>query len=151
MINFKLLLIITIIAVLPICGCGKSKPSKSKLTAGKPRNKIFVSQVKGVSAEGKKPEALPQRPLPPDIYGRQDPFASIEGRVVKQEARERLELEGIIWDKSQPLAIINDIIVGDGGMIDGKKVLRIEKDRVFLEENGKQFELRLDASGKKRG
>ena len=121
--NFKLLLI-TMVAVILIC-------------------RSAIAQDKELSLQQKRQQAIMQRSLPSDIYGRKDPFAPITGREGRRSMRDGIELEGIMWDASQPLAVINGVILHEGETIRGKKILRIERDRVILGEDGDQFILRL--------
>ncbi len=52
-------------------------------------------------------------------------------------------LSGIIWDKENPMAVINDNIVKIGDKIDGNTVVSIEQDRVVLNDGSKNIELLL--------
>jgi len=52
-------------------------------------------------------------------------------------------LSGIMWDKEQPLAIINDIVVKKGDTVGGNIVVKIEEDRVILNNGESDFELKL--------
>lgn len=54
-----------------------------------------------------------------------------------------LVLKGIVWDKERPFAILGDSVVVEGDEIDGKKVIRIEKNAVILDECGEQEILKL--------
>lgn len=52
-----------------------------------------------------------------------------------------LTLEGIMWSKENPEAIINDNIVKIGDQIDKNTVVDIEQDRVILNDGDNDFEL----------
>ena len=54
------------------------------------------------------------------------------------------DLKGITWDSSRPFAIIGSKVVMEGDSVDGKKVIKINKDSVILEEGGRQIILRLE-------
>jgi type II secretory pathway component PulC len=54
-------------------------------------------------------------------------------------------LKGIIWDGQRPLAIIADTVVAVGDYVENKKVIRIDKDAVFLDNQGKEEILKLEA------
>jgi len=73
--------------------------------------------------------------------GREDPFSPAKKQI--NLAPEQLNLVGILWDADKPLAVINDTVVAQGDMIRDKKVVKIEKEAVILEENGKEIKLRL--------
>jgi hypothetical protein len=53
------------------------------------------------------------------------------------------ELGGILFDETNPTAIINSRIVKAGEMIDGARVLKIDKSKVLLERNGNPFALSI--------
>jgi len=61
----------------------------------------------------------------------------------EEEAATSLVLEGIIWDEETPSAMINDMIVNEGDIIEDKKVKKITKDSVILIENGEEEVLKL--------
>ncbi len=54
-----------------------------------------------------------------------------------------LILNGIMWDKKNPLAIINEEIVKIGDKVDGNTVVGIEQDRAILNDGNKNIELLL--------
>ena len=53
-------------------------------------------------------------------------------------------LKGIFWDRQKPFAIIGDSVVIEGDTIDNKKVTRIDKDTVTLDNQGKEEILKLE-------
>ena len=55
-----------------------------------------------------------------------------------------LNLKGIIWDESTRLAVINEKVVREGDEVGGRKVIKIEKHRVILNDGQNDFELRLE-------
>lgn len=69
-----------------------------------------------------------------------------------QEPREKsnsiggLTLSGIIWDKNNPQAVINDHLVTKGETVGDSVVRQILKDLVVLEQNGVSHELWLESS-----
>ena len=69
-----------------------------------------------------------------------------------QEPREKsnsiggLTLSGIIWDKSNPQAVINDHLVTKGETVGDSVIKQILKDLVVLEQNGVSHELWLESS-----
>jgi len=54
-----------------------------------------------------------------------------------------LNLKGILTGKRN-LAIINDEILGEGEVIEGKKIVRIEKKKVVLKDLGEDKEIILE-------
>ena len=73
------------------------------------------------------------------FWGR-NPF-SISGAPIRRFGR--LTINGILWDKKNPLAIINEKIVKIGDKIDGNTVVDIEQDRAILNDGSKNIELLL--------
>ena len=73
-------------------------------------------------------------------WGR-DPFS---GRLYLSEKKaSALRLVGIIWDKNQPLAMINERILKAGDTIQGKQIIRINPDSVIIDDGSKETELKL--------
>jgi hypothetical protein len=58
-----------------------------------------------------------------------------------------LKLRGIFIRKTNPLALINGRTVGEGDLVRGIRVTKIESDRVTVEWNGKVKELRMNGGG----
>ncbi|MCK5706301.1 MAG: hypothetical protein KAI43_01515 [Candidatus Aureabacteria bacterium] len=52
-------------------------------------------------------------------------------------SRQNIKLEGIIWDPTDPYAIINDKILRTGDEFDGITIIKIEKERVTFEYKDK--------------
>ena len=69
-----------------------------------------------------------------------------------QEPREKsnsiggLNLSGIIWDKNNPQAVINNHLVTKGETVGDSVVRQILKDLVIFEQNGISHELWLESS-----
>ena len=55
-----------------------------------------------------------------------------------------LTLNGIIWNKAKPKAMIGDAIVVKGDTVGANKVVDIQPDRVILNDGTKDFELKLE-------
>lgn len=69
-----------------------------------------------------------------------------------QEPREKsnsiggLTLSGIIWDKNNPQAVVNDRLVTKGEAVGDSVIKQILKDLVVFEQNGVSHELWLESS-----
>jgi type II secretory pathway component PulC len=57
-----------------------------------------------------------------------------------------LTLSGIIWDKNNPQAVINDRLVTKGETVGDSVIRQILKDLVVFEQNGVSHELWLESS-----
>jgi len=54
-----------------------------------------------------------------------------------------LSLKGIAWDETEPLALINDLVVKEGDTIQGAKIVKIDFDRVAVRYGSKKFVIKL--------
>lgn len=59
------------------------------------------------------------------------------------QARGEMVLSGIMWDETDPTAIINDEIVRVGDSVGGRKVVDIKQDRVIVDDGSGKVEIRL--------
>lgn len=85
-----------------------------------------------------------EEPLSPMKYGRDNPFAPVTDKFSEPETIEsESRLEGILWDEKQPLALIGGVIVKVGGKTSQGTVIKIEKEKVTLQDEVSQYELRL--------
>ena len=55
----------------------------------------------------------------------------------------QLKLQLIVWDESHPSAVINGKIVRSGDGVDGATVTQIDRNRVLLQRDGQEVELRF--------
>jgi len=77
--------------------------------------------------------------------GKRDPFLIA---VKKKEESPRIEppklvLKGIAYDKTEPLALINDRVVKQGDTIEGARIVKIYFDRVVVRHGKKEFIIKL--------
>jgi hypothetical protein len=73
---------------------------------------------------------------------KRDPFTGTLFETKAKEAAE-LSLEGIIWDETQPLVVINGDVAGIGGVAGGCTVVSIRQDGVTLLRDGRSIKLTL--------
>lgn len=57
--------------------------------------------------------------------------------------KKTLGLSGVIWDSTNPRAIIDNTIVGVGDSVSGARVVEIRKSSVVLNDGERDFELEL--------
>jgi type II secretory pathway component PulC len=69
---------------------------------------------------------------------------------VKAEAG-HVELTGILYSQDNPAAVIGSKIVHEGDVVDGVKVVKINKNAVEFEKNGVKWTQQAAASATKRG
>ena len=75
-------------------------------------------------------------------WGR-DPFL-LDASNVKEQSIENLALNGIVSDKQNPYAVINNDIVKLGDKVKGMTVIEINEKSVVLEQNGQKHTLELN-------
>ena len=78
-----------------------------------------------------------------------DPFSPLIGKnglilIAREIDIAGMILQGIIYSQRNPVAIINDEVIGAGAMIGEYKVLAIEEKRVVLEKDNQEFILKLE-------
>ena len=75
-------------------------------------------------------------------WGR-DPFSKRSALLGGGEFISDFKLEGILWDESQPTAIINGEILKEGDKIGSAKIVQIQKDSVIINDGSKDYRLNL--------
>jgi hypothetical protein len=83
--------------------------------------------------------ALTPKVLPPETWGT-DPF--VRDWVMVNELAD-IKLKAITLGGDRPYALINDQILQAGDEISGKRIVKIESDKVTLEQGGRTFTLLL--------
>jgi len=83
--------------------------------------------------------ALTPKVLPPETWGA-DPF--VRDWVMVNELA-NIRLKAITLGGDSPYALINDQILQEDDEISGKRITKIESDRVTLEQGGRTFTLLL--------
>lgn len=78
--------------------------------------------------------------------GRRDPLLlSVKKKVKKSVPVQlpKLVLKGIAWDETQPLALINNLVIKEGDAIQGAKIVKIDFDQVVVRYGSKKFVFKL--------
>jgi hypothetical protein len=75
--------------------------------------------------------------------GRPVPIAGAEGEPGR-DALPALHLSGVLWDKSEPLAILNGRPLGVGGEVDGARVVKIGLEAVQVDYRGREYTLSVE-------
>lgn len=71
-----------------------------------------------------------------------DPFRARNKKTANKKAPKKVwKLSGIVFNDFNPLAIINGKSIGVGDMIDGAKVVKIERKKVVIEYAGNSISL----------
>jgi len=78
--------------------------------------------------------------------GRRDPFLPAVKKKVKKSLPvepPKLVLKGIAWDETEPLALLNGLVVKEGDTIQGARIVKIDFDRVVVRYSSKRFIIKL--------
>jgi hypothetical protein len=79
-----------------------------------------------------------------DVKWGRDPFY-MDTSNAKEQGIEDIVLNGVVSDKQNPYAIINNDIVKLGDKVNGMTVIEINEKNVVLDENGQRHTLELNA------
>jgi len=119
-----------------VSGCGKKDGAKEEMLA-KSKLKKLGSLTSGRISKKK-------ISLSSDAYGRDDPFSPVSNALTVSENRKKSSgLTGILWDEEQPVAVIDGVIAKVGDKISRGEVIKIEKEKVILDNGINQYELEL--------
>lgn len=93
------------------------------------------------------PEQPPQKPVvqkkaPAKSPGLREMLGTLKRKFNKIK-NNNLELQGIIYDKAYPRAIINDTVVKVGDTVEGAKVMKIDEKSVSMSLRDKEITLKL--------
>lgn len=84
-----------------------------------------------------------------DIFQKPNEFFTFDAKAGSGAAPKaqdiKLSLEGTIWGPDKKVAILSGIVVAEGDIIQGGKVIRIEPDRVIIFKNGVELEIKRGA------
>jgi len=134
---------VCLIALLPgiMNIINRAKKAKPKITANKT---VVLKNVSSIGAHGG--DRIIFRKLQEETINlkvRRDPFVAGPAEQVEEVSVSGLTLSAIIWDKDNPIAIINEKISKIGDKIGTNKIVEIKQDRVILNDGTKDFELKL--------
>jgi len=140
----RLGIIVVIVLLAPILSSCKKAPAGAERVE-RPRKRVAVKEIelKPIQEEKFVYASHDNRdPFVPLVDKKGRPVEVVEGGL--QFKASDLYLEGIIWDPVKPMAIINDEVISSGDKIRGVTIQKIEKDRVILKYQDKEFELTMD-------
>jgi len=79
-------------------------------------------------------------------HNKKDPFSppiiANTGKIDKTILN-GIKLEGIVWDKSRPMAVVNGKIVNPGDKIAGAEIVGITENKVIFRIGGRDIGLKL--------
>ena len=127
-------LVFGVVMFVSLGGVGGTQAAAADATSG---DQATQAQVKKTAQEWKSPEPLPQ-----DFRNATTPVAkSATGQQTGDSAADPggLIVRGIVFSKNKPSAIINDQILAEGQSFNGVKLVKITKETVEFEANGKRW------------
>lgn len=81
-----------------------------------------------------------------NIFQKPNEFFAFDAKAgsgaVSKTQNSALSLEGIIWGRGKNVAILSGVVVAEGDVIQGVKIIRIEPDRVVIFKNGTESEIK---------
>jgi type II secretory pathway component PulC len=134
MVRYKSISLLGGVIFLFLAGCNKAPTQTAPQTATSV--KINTEQPKHL--EKKEMESLLNE------LKLKNPFSPKHFNEPIIETKKEIELEGIMWDKEKPFAVIDGTVVVEGDFIDNKKVIRINNESVILDNQGKEEILKIN-------
>jgi hypothetical protein len=83
--------------------------------------------------------------------GREDPFLQPTEKKISARTGAELVLSGIVSNGERSLAVINDMLVGEGDMIGDKKIIRIGNKGVVIRDGEKEYMLKMKGFEPEKG
>ena len=153
--QLKLIGLVVAVSILILTLVFSSKPTSRYTSSADTRSAHHVQHElaipQKVTTGSERVVLAPQaKQMPSEIQellekvGRADPFTrpSADSRSFSrkqaQPMYDSLTLGGIVWDAKNPLAVINDVMVTVGTTISGKKVTKIFRNKIVLEDEYQQ-------------
>lgn len=130
-----ILIFLAILAALSLI-YGIIAPSREGYKKPSPEFSFVADEQGGLTADKETADFNRQGKRTDYISWRRNPF------TLKKSAGE-LVLNGILWDKEKPVAVINDVELSVGDKIEGSVIIAIEPQAVILNNGAENFELRL--------
>lgn len=132
----------------PVLNKDQLKPSTQTLPSPKARPAPVVVRSNTVAAKSSRPSQLKNK-----IEKTSTPASgpvSIATAPTTTVIRPALTVNGIAFQDGgrNNMAMINEITVSSGDMIEGVKVEEIQKNRVIFSQGGEKFEIRLNKSNR---
>ena len=134
MIRYKSITLFTAAIFLFLAGCDKAPRRTAKPADSAP---LKINTETPSHLEKEKMESLINE------LKLKNPFSPKHFNEPAIETEKEIELEGIMWDKEKPFAVIDGAVVAEGEFIDGKKVIRINNESVILDNQGRQETLKI--------
>lgn len=141
---FRIFLCPVSLCLLLCSGC--SKPVQDNASLSKPK-KVNISMQKISEAKNR------QHVFVYNTHGKRDPFVPLisENKTIMGQAGwsfissklPELRIEGVLFDKTKSLAIINDKIVTKGDNISNCKIISITREEIVISYMDKEYSVKM--------
>jgi type II secretory pathway component PulC len=135
MIRYKSTAVLTAAIFLFLAAC--DKPPRQRASSPKAAAPTIASATPRRQLEKEQMEPLLNE------LKLKNPFTPVHFVDATPKSVKEIELEGIMWDKERPYAVIDGTVVAEGEFIDGKRVIRINNETVILDNQGREETLRI--------
>ncbi len=114
-------------------------------------NKIAQKRVRPPAARQEKEQVPLKTPAQELLKKQEEESAKLELKrdpftaapiVPRQKSPSAPRLNGILWGKASPMAIVDNIVVKIGDRVGNKVVVDIKQDKVILSDGAERIELR---------
>lgn len=140
-----LIFILLFVVISVIKKAGKTKPSqtqKIEVISSRADNLVDKRSSKEKNVAKNLYNALEEESKSLEL--KRDPFTAAPITTKETASSSTLiQLNGILWDRTKPMAIINNNVVKIGSKVGTNIVVDIKKDRVILSDGTRDFEIQL--------
>ena len=141
----------TIILVIILIANYRSAQKKVSFKGAAKGREVALGRTRKLKGERSRKEKPAEIQALLKEVGREDPFLQPSEKKISRPARAKLVLSGIVSNGERSLAIINDMLVGEGDMIEDKKVIKIDDRGVVIKNGEKEYRLRLGGYESQKG
>lgn len=141
---FRIFLCFATLCLLLSSGCSKPEQNNVSLSTQK---KVNVSTEKISEPKNREPVFVY------NTHGRRDPFIPLisENKTVMaptgwsfiSSKLPEMKIEGVLFDNTKPLAIINDKIVAAGDNISNCKIVSITREEIVIRYMDKEYSVKM--------
>lgn len=129
------------VILLLVLSSSLNKISQKRLTAGRDAKEQTPMKTPGQDLLKKQEEVSVNLEL------KRDPFTAASIAAI-QSLPSAPHLNGILWDKNSPMAIVDNAVVKRGDRIGDKVVIDIKQNKVILSDGTQNIELKLGEEAK---
>ena len=128
-------LVFGVVMFVSLGGVGKTQAAAAD--AGDSHTATQAQTAENTAQQWQRPEPLPQNLR--DATTPVSNAASEQNTAIATEGSDQWVVKGIVFSQKKPSAIINNQILSEGDTLDGITVVKISKEMVEFEQDGKQW------------